>query len=216
MRMKHRTLAMPGLAIAALILAGGGIVAGAQGGNDSKKPEAADTKKQDDAAKKPGTEERQRLLKELSTLLRQRADLDRKIEETRSKLGENTGPNGGTGRAHHRFEFRNGNGQPQIFEFDGDGTGSLPPEARKQIEEAQKRLQDVFGNMQFNGLGNFDFKFDNELGPDGFPDMKSFQEQMQKFRQRMQRRSNGAPGEKPQDAKPGEKSKSSKTKTYDI
>ena len=55
--------------------------------------------------------------------------------------------------------------------------------------------------------------------PDGLPDMKAFRERMQKWsqeiRERMQRRSNGVPGEKPQPNKP-EKPGASKTKTFDI
>ena len=148
MRTKRVTFVAAGLTVAGFILLGGTLVAGAQNGSDRKKGPAdlpavgqREPKKPDAAgAEKLDGAEQQKLRAELNDLLKQRADLDWRIAQTRGKLGE-------TGRSHQRFEFRNGDGPPQVFEFNGDGSGSLPPEARKQIEEAQKRLRDVFGNM---------------------------------------------------------------------
>ncbi len=214
--------AMAGFAAGGMLLAGGTLIAGAQEESGEKNAPAVgqgDAKKPGGAAKKPDTAEQQKLRAELDALLRQRASLNRRIEETRNKLGESDGAGG----MHRKFEFRNGNGQPQVFEFKGDGTGSLPPEARKQIEEAQKRLKDVFGNMQFENFPSFDFKFDGANGPDGAPEMKEFRERMQKwgkeFRERMQQRHNDgapgkAPGKKSQDAKP-DKPANNKLKTFD-
>ena len=47
-------------------------------------------------------------------------------------------------------------------------------------------------------MPKFDFKFDGVDGPEGAPDMKALRDRMQQWRRdlrdRMQRRSNGAPG----------------------
>ena len=215
MRMRRVTFVTTGVAVAGLILCGGTMVAGAQNENDHKN-NGAGAPAVGQGSKKPDTADRQKLQAELDDLLKQRADLDRRIAEKRGKLGV-------SGQSRHRFEFRNGDGPPQIFEFNGDGSGNLPPEARKQIDEAQKRQRDVFGNMQFDNFPNFDFQFDGETGPDGIPDMKAFQDRMRKwsqeFRDRMQLRSNGLPGQKPQDAKPDKgapnKPTTSRPKIYD-
>lgn len=252
MRTKTVSLAMAGLAAAGLISMGPMLRAGAQNGADTKggaaapnKPGSTDTKSADNSAKpktgsanaksadadtKPEPAEVKKLRTELDELLNQRAEIDRKIAETRRKLGSNsrTGQNfdfgnGNGGRGTYRFQFQNGNGQPQIFEFNGDANGNFPPEVKKQIEEAQKRMREAFGNMNFD-FPMMDFQFGNGFGPDGNFDSKAFRDRMERLQQnlrdRMQRRfNNGAPGQAPTDkdkpAAPG-KDTTKKPKTVDI
>ena len=231
MRAKQVMLTIAGLSSVGICLAGARIVAHAQDGlgkpkaavtapgrdDAAKKPESADkpvggveVQGRDGAAKKPDTAEQRRLRAELDALLKQRADLDQKINDVRGKLGE--------GRTTHRwFEFQSGDGKPQVFEFDG---ATIPPEAHKQIEEAQKRMRDVLGNMDFGDFPKFDFQFDNGFGNGNGPDMKQFRERMQKWQQqfqdRMQRRfNNGQPGDKDPNATPT-KPVPGKVKTLDI
>ena len=205
-------------------------------GSDTKKLDAAETKKADNSdvfkkdtaetkdadaadnlpagqdAKKPDTAEQQKLRADLNDLLKQRVDLDRRIAETRGNLGEKSG-------RRSRIELRTGDGPPRVFEF--DGSGSLPPEARKRLEEAQKRMKDAFKNLPLDSFENFDFKFD---GPNGFNEenKKAFRERMQKwqkqFHDRMQRRFNGddaLPGDKDKGDKSDKKTDTTKLKTLD-
>jgi len=253
MRTKTVSFVMAGLAAAGLISMGSMLRAGAQNGADAKsgaaatnKQGSADTRSGDSTAKpkagpsdttsadatdqKQDSAEVKRLRSELDDLLNQRAEIDRKIAETRKKLGPNsrTGQNfdfgGGNGQNRtYRFQFQNGNGQPQVFEFNGDANGNFPPEVKKQIEEAQKRMREAFGNMNFD-FPMMDFQFDNGFGQDGNFDSKAFRDRMQKLQQnfgdRMQRRfNNGAPGRAPADkdkpAVPG-KDSTKKPKTVDV
>jgi hypothetical protein len=214
------------LAVAGLCAAGAKLTANAQNGQDTKKSapgdaarsksDVGDANGQDGAqAKKPDTAEQKKLRAELDDLVKKRADLDRRIAETRGKLGE-------TGRSHQRIELRTGDGPPQVFEFDGDGTGVLPPEARKQLEEAQKHMQDVLGSLKFDDLPKFDFQFDGDLTGKSAPDMKAFRDRMQKWQQefqnRLQRRFNfdgdNAPIPDGKKAKP-DKSEQKRLKTLD-
>lgn len=177
-------------------------------GGDQQKPESAlpgadvrfhdsdDNQKPDGAAPGPDSQnqdrdraDNSRLRSDLDKLLRERADLDRRIDRLRSRLGEN-------GHTHRQFQFRNGDGKPQTFEFDGGDMSKLSPQIRKQVEEAMKSAHDALGSMHFedfdfSDMPNFDFHFDGKNGVNG-PEMKRFQERMekwaQKFSDRMQRR----------------------------
>ncbi|HLJ56703.1 MAG TPA: hypothetical protein VKT77_16815 [Chthonomonadaceae bacterium] len=226
MLMKRTAFLAAAVAAAGLVFAGGAIVAGAQSG-DAKGGAAVPQAAKPDAARpdngaKPDAATQERLRAELNDLLRQRATLERKIDETRRKLGEGASPDrsvGQGGATHHRFEFQNGNGAPQVFEFDGDGTGNMPPEARKQFEEAQKRMRDAFGSMQFDNFPDFQFGFGAD-GQGGF-DMRPLRDMMQRMQQNMRDRSlrgpNGNRGAEP-NAKPQDKSNkpaTGKLKTYD-
>jgi hypothetical protein len=211
MRTNRTTLTAAVLAAVGVCALGAGLVARASGGSG---PHAAAIAPQADAApKKPEPADQSRLRSELDGLLKQRAGLDRRIADLRGKLGE-------TGKVHRRIELRDGNGQPQIFEFDGDGYGNVSPETRKQLEDMQKRMEEAFGNMQFGDLPNFDFQFIPN-GPNGSPDMKAFRDRMQKwgqqFRDRAQQRPNGAPGKAPGSKSGGGKPESAppKIKTLD-
>jgi hypothetical protein len=229
MRTNGVSLTLVALVAAGLCVAGTKLTANAQNGQDSKKnadfappagdvapntPDVTGPKKRDGAqARKPDTAMQRKLRGELDDLLKQRADLDRRIAETRGKLGE-------TGRSHQRIELRTGDGPPQVFEFDGDGNGAIPPGARKQMDEARKRIQDTFGNLPFGDMPMFDFQFDAGPNGQGVPDMKAFRDRMQKWQQdfqnRMQRRFNDddapVPGDKK--AKP-DKDAPKKLKTLD-
>jgi len=224
------------VAAAGTILVGGRFVASAQDSSkESKKPAAGAPGTVDNSSKglkltdpkdsneqqpaKQDSAETKKLRSELDDLLNQRAEIDRKIAAVRGKLGPNA-------RTQQRFEFRNGDNAPRIFEFNGDGSGAIPPEARKQIEEMQKQMKEIFGNMKFENMPMFDFNFDGNFGQDGGPDSKAFRDRIEKWSQqfgdRFQRRFNNGqgklPGDKPQEGKPQDgkgKSAPPKIKTLD-
>ncbi len=175
-------------------------VARAQDGTDVQKGSVTAT--QDDSTNKgQDGSDKSRIRTELGSLLKERAKLDRRIETLRNRLGEN-------GRVIRRFEFRNGDGKPQTFNFDGGDMSKLTPEVRKQVEEALKSAHDALSNlhfedMHFEDMPRFDFHFDGKNGPDGSPDMKAFQEKMEKwakeFSSRMERRYKNGPDGLPRD-----------------